>query len=405
MRKDRFFLVIVFLLIYPVIIFPQGGKTITIATYYPSPCGVYRILRLYPTTDINPINPCTNKGEIFYYDLDDTIYFCDGSNWQPLAVGGSEFWTLSGNNLYPNDTAWRVGIGLTNPNNTIQVANLINFDDSIRSTFLGTNAGRNNTGTDNTFIGYHAGYNNTGDCNTFIGVEAGYNNRDSYNTFVGHRAGYHNTNGVSNTFVGYMSGYLNTTGDYNTFLGQAAGRNNTTGSHNTFVGEAAGYWNSTGNNNTFVGQEAGRGNTSGFSNTFIGQNAGSSNTTGRFNTLIGCNADVSSGDLQNATAIGYGAVVDDSNKVRIGNDSVTWIGGAVDWSVASDERLKEDIRDCDLGLSFIMKLRPRVFRKKNGNGKLDYGFIAQEVEKALEGRETNIAVSYTHLTLPTTERV
>ena len=93
MRKDRFFLVIVFLLIYPVIIFPQGGKTITIATYYPSPCGVYRILRLYPTTDINPINPCTNKGEIFYYDLDDTIYFCDGSNWQPLASG---FWTLSG---------------------------------------------------------------------------------------------------------------------------------------------------------------------------------------------------------------------------------------------------------------------------------------------------------------------
>jgi len=73
---------------------------------------------------------------------------------------------------------------------------------------------------------------------------------------------------------------------------------------------------------------------------------------------------------------------------------VTWIGGAVDWSVASDERLKEDIRDCDLGLSFIMKLRPRVFRKKNGNGKLDYGFIAQEVEKALEGRETNIVSTY-----------
>ena len=48
-----------------------------------------------------------------------------------------------------------------------------------------------------------------------------------------------------------------------------------------------------------------------------------SNTTGGQNTVLGANADVSTGALSNATAIGYGAIVNASNKIRLGNSSVT----------------------------------------------------------------------------------
>lgn len=46
-----------------------------------------------------------------------------------------------------------------------------------------------------------------------------------------------------------------------------------------------------------------------------------SNTTGDFNTASGNGANVSVGNLTNATAIGSGATVNASNKVRLGNVS------------------------------------------------------------------------------------
>ena len=195
----------------------------------PSPYGVYKVLRLYPTTDINPSSPCNREGEIFYYNTDDTLYYCDGIDWIPVRGGG--FWTQSGSNLYPNDTNWRVGIGLTNPNNTIQVADLINFDNSLYNTFLGYQAGHSNTtGNGNTFLGYVAGIgNSTGSYNTFLGFQAGSSNSGSCNTFVGHLAGYSNSDGDNNTFLGNEAGRDNTTGNANTFLGYWAGYSNTTG--------------------------------------------------------------------------------------------------------------------------------------------------------------------------------
>jgi len=70
-----------------------------------------------------------------------------------------------------------------------------------------------------------------------------------------------------------------------------------------------------------------------------------SNTTGGFNTAsdavrfrthhgqpqhrIGTFADVSAGNLTNATAIGFAATVNASNKIRLGNTFVTVIEGQV----------------------------------------------------------------------------
>lgn len=45
----------------------------------------------------------------------------------------------------------------------------------------------------------------------------------------------------------------------------------------------------------------------------------------------------------------------------------------------SDERLKQDIQDEELGLDFVMKLRPRSFRMRSDPALLSHGFIHQEV--------------------------
>jgi hypothetical protein len=49
------------------------------------------------------------------------------------------------------------------------------------------------------------------------------------------------------------------------------------------------------------------------------------NTTGSNNTALGFDASVSANNLNNATAIGSGAIVNASNKVRIGDNNVTAI--------------------------------------------------------------------------------
>ncbi len=59
---------------------------------------------------------------------------------------------------------------------------------------------------------------------------------------------------------------------------------------------------------------------------------------------MGFYANVSTGDLTNATVIDANAIVDASNKVRIGNAAVTVIEGQVAWSYPSDRRLKENIQ-------------------------------------------------------------
>jgi len=72
----------------------SGNETITITTYYPSPHGVYGILRLYPRST-QPEQEKSFKGDL-YYDLgtDDPtnrpegIYVYNGSNWTLTNLGG-----------------------------------------------------------------------------------------------------------------------------------------------------------------------------------------------------------------------------------------------------------------------------------------------------------------------------
>ena len=149
----------------------------------------------------------------------------------------------------------------------------------------------------------------------------------------------------------------------NTFVGTIAGSANTTGNANTAYGFNALSSNTTGGANTASGTQALSSNTTGLGNTAVGQWALFSNTTGGSNTCLGYDTNVSSGGLQNATAIGKGATVNASNKVRIGNGSVTVIEGQVDWTFPSDARFKFNVHDDQVpGLSFINKLRPVTYQ-------------------------------------------
>jgi hypothetical protein len=85
-----------------------ADESITLTTYYPSPVGVYKQLRLVPQGAALP-TPCQEG--MMYYDLTaHTFNVCNsGSTWQ---VVGS--WVTSGTNIYNTNTG-NVGIGTAAP--------------------------------------------------------------------------------------------------------------------------------------------------------------------------------------------------------------------------------------------------------------------------------------------------
>ncbi len=54
------------------------------------------------------------SGQIYYVSSTDQLMVCNGAANIPL-VTGTNYWTLSGSNLYPASTGYNVGIGTTNP--------------------------------------------------------------------------------------------------------------------------------------------------------------------------------------------------------------------------------------------------------------------------------------------------
>ncbi len=69
-----------------------------------------------------------------------------------------------------------------------------------------------------------------------------------------------------------------------------------------------------------------------------------------------------------------------------GNQLTTNGGGTLSWGAASDERLKTNIEDTQIGLDFIKSLRPVDYEWKEGDqkGRKRHGFIAQEVKETKE---------------------
>jgi hypothetical protein len=178
----------------------------------------------------------------------------------------------------------------------------------------------------NTFVGVGTGPSNTGTRNSFFGSGAGRLNTTGFlNAFFGAEAGASNTTGVGNAFFGNLAGQSNTGGNNNTFLGNFTGVATTSGAQNTFVGGNVGSRNTTGIRNSFVGMSAGQNNTTGSNNTFFGDFSGPSNSSEDNNTFIGARANGAAG-ITNATALGYFAIVTQSNSLVLGNNASVGIG-------------------------------------------------------------------------------
>jgi hypothetical protein len=281
------------------------------------------------------------------------------------------------------------------------------------NTALGTNAlSANTTGSNTTAVGYQAlDANTTGANNTAVGSDAlGANNTGSNNTAVGYGALDANTSGAHNTAVGYNALGNNTTGISNTAFGglytgnyDAALASNTTGNGNSAFGVGALATNGTASNSTAVGYQALYSSTGGL-NTALGYRAGDGITTGDKNVCIGYDVDTSGATGSDQIVIGSQMTGQQNSSVTIGSG-----GGKIynlytvnaTWTQTSDERLKKNIQDDTLGLSFVNRLRPVKYEWKASNeldqdnpyyaeenkrttGVTMHGMLAQEVKSALD---------------------
>lgn len=308
----------------------------------------------------------------------------------------------------------------------------------------------NTTGYRNSYFGFWAGaLNHTGSENTAHGWYAGRNAKGgSTNTYLGSRSGQSNIDGSNNTFLGAFAGYGTGSAiiSYNNVLciapeslvygdngiamgfqakvgasgalnigGVATGRNaRATGSDGSIAhgldalasggrsialgqgSKAVGVQSvacgalseANADNTTALGAQAGRNNT-GAGNTFVGQTSGN----------------LAANSFSNCSLLGKGTAVTGSNQVQLGDSATTtYVYGTV--QNRSDSRDKIDIQETNLGIDFVMGLRPvngrwdlrEDYRVVNENGEVTVfekdgsrsrnrkheWFVAQEVQALCE---------------------
>jgi hypothetical protein len=162
----------------------------------------------------------------------------------------------------------------------------------------------------------------------------------------------------------------NTTGTNNGAFGSRTLQLNTTGTNNVAVGDLALGANTTASNNTAVGTSALEVNTTGSNNTAVGNGAGKTTTTGSRNTCVGQNARTAATN-NDSIVIGYNVIEAGNGVITMGNGGITVSipldGSTTSWTATSDERLKTNVGNFDVGLDFINNLNPITFNwKKKG---------------------------------------
>lgn len=312
-------------------------------------------------------------------------------------VAGTTFLTLKANADGVNYIDWD-GQGsnmlIGSSFNNLDVTNV----SGLRNTAIGTLSNLNlDSGTDNTTLGYQAGLIiGDGDYNTFVGSLTGSGISGSRNTALGYRAGSGNSSDLS-TYIGYRAGY-NSDGDGNIFIGADAGSN--------MVGDSMLVIDNTDTDSPLLHGY--------FEEDSLELNATVLLRTPetdhplKFETIEFVNG------LTSETAIvplanGFG---------RIGNIDKTigrgyfHILSASQFSNSSDQRLKDDVRPLENGVSTLMQLKSYEYLKypsldwKNSKNTSrigpvhEYGFIAQEIQEILphlvsaHGEEEILAVNY-----------
>jgi hypothetical protein len=234
----------------------------------------------------------------------------------------------------------------------------------------------------------------------------------NYNVCVGDQAGTAITTGDDNTFVGFQAGDALTEGLGNVAIGLNCLGGDTKGGRNVAIGHAAlinqNFTSATNAFNIAIGYSAGSAIQTGTHNTLIGGECHDNLTTGDLNVALGYNNGPSAIGVDSEIVIGCHVTGGGANTVRIGQLSVSATlgldGSDTSWAAASDSRLKKDVADSTVGLSFINALRPVTYKwnAKNavanslpqydadssdpvfGEGKAHHGFVAQEVKTVID---------------------
>lgn len=293
------------------------------------------------------------------------------ANINGIRVGRGNYVVL-GNNIDSSNTCFgRNALGKILPSefscNSTAIGNsaLKNNTTGIQNTAVGSNTLVSNiSGSFNVAVGsYNLLYHRSGDNNIAIGKDALFGDTAGHdNIAIGRYAltSSGGTAGNNNIAVG-TSTLSGSKGSANIAMGYQSLQGNLTGDQNTAIGNNSMNNNNSGNYNSAVGGSSLFNNTSGIGNAGIGHNSLTNNTSGDYNSAIGFFAGPSSGGLNNTASVGYNARTTASNQVRIGNSSVTSIGGYTNWTNVSDGRIKTNIRENVPGLSFINQLTPVTY--------------------------------------------
>ena len=268
------------------------------------------------------------------------FYFWTGSKWDRFVTGtvATTDWQTTGNAGLVGTTNF---LGTTD---AVDVAfrrsNSPSGKIGATSTAFGVGALSSGAATNSTAIGNNALSVSTGDNNVAVGQNAlqNCNTTAQWNTAVG---------------VNALKSINSNASQYNVAFGYNA------------LGNGSGNFS----NCVAVGSNALLSNT-GIKNTAIGDDAGKFITSGYNNIAIGSNAQV--------------PVAGGINQIQMGDGGITYAGVQVAWTITSDKRWKENVKNSPLGLDFVQKLRPVSYTRINDvNKKTEYGFIAQELEIAL----------------------
>ncbi len=316
-------------------------------------------------------NTLGTGGSFIVKDVSENFLRVDQSTGNAIFLRNMELGNLDNSTL---------GAGVITKNNKRFLHNFAPNGSEFNNLFIGLEAGNFTMGGGSAT--YQSSYNVGVGPNSLSALTTGYSN-----TAVGSRSLFSNTQGFDNTAIGYCPLFKNTKGYYNTAIGNYALFENLDGSQNTATGYKSLNSNTSGYGNTAIGGSSLQNNTYGINNTAIGLRSLFSNSIGSFNIAIGdiAGSEITTG--KNNISIGYDAQVPNNvgdDQVRIGNASITYAGIQVAWSITSDIRWKENTKPTNLGLDFITKLNPVSYTRKNDeNHKIEYGLIAQELDKVL----------------------
>ena len=255
-------------------------------------------------------------------------YYYTGTQWERLTNSGANSVgafttatangaTITGGVLQLAPASVTTGGIVTTGTQTFDGAKSFNVDAIVNGLTVGKGT---NSGLTNSAFGYRALFSNN-------------NSNSTNNSAFGFQALNLLSSGTNNNAFGSGALQKTTSGTQNIAMGTNSLTTNTTGSFNIGIGHNSLYAsdgsgttpiaNNGGSANVAIGSGALSANTTGAFNTALGFSSGGTNEGGYKNTVIGANTGFSATNLNNATAIGFGATATASNSIQLGNADVT----------------------------------------------------------------------------------